>query len=558
MTRRMHRGVVRIWVALAIAALLLGACSPAAPSAPAAKEAAPTSAPAAQPPAAAATAAPAKPADPAKPAEAAKPAAAGGTGAPAAGTITLAVEAQATTLDPQNWAGGSIDTFYTPSVYDSLVGRDNKTKEIVPRLAKSWERTNDTTWRFKLQEGVKFTNGEPFTSKAVELAVKRLTAPDTVSLGRRYFPTLADAKAVDDLTVDLITKQPDPILPARTFFLMIGAPGWIEQNLAKIDSEPAPGTGPYKMAEWQRDQFMRLAANPDYWGNPKPSVAEIKLVFRRDASVRANMIKTGEANIAFQISAEDAQRLPKTVRQQTVEVAFFKMNTAGGLLENVKLREAIVHAIDVKSIAESIYSGLATPNNALIGPSAVGYNPDLPAYKYDPEASKKLVAEAGGADKELSFVYRIGWPTKVEEVTEAIASYLGKVGFKIKLVPTEVAQWNELNRTSGPGPGKTDLFMSSHGNDLMDSASTLESYYSCKGLLSLACFPDFESKIPPAVTKSGGERDQAMRAIWKEAADLYATMPLFIFEYVHGVTENVEWTPRLDGYVYYNEMRLTK
>jgi peptide/nickel transport system substrate-binding protein len=250
--------------------------------------------------------------------------------------------------------------------------------------------------------------------------------------------------------------------------------------------------------------------------------------------------------------------MTKTVRQPTVEVAFFKMNTQGGLLEDVRLRQAVVHAIDVKSIAESIYAGLATPNNAMVGPSAVGYNPDLPPYTYDPEQSKKLVADAGGANKELTFVYRIGWPTKVEEVTEAISSYLTKVGFKIKLVPTEVAQWNELNRTSGPGPGKTDLFMSSHGNDLMDSASTFESYYSCKGLLSLACFPDFEKNISPATSKSGAERDQAMRAIWKDAADLYATMPLFIFEYVHGVTENVEWTPRLDGYVYYNEMTLKK
>jgi peptide/nickel transport system substrate-binding protein len=268
------------------------------------------------------------------------------------------------------------------------------------------------------------------------------------------------------------------------------------------------------------------------------------------------MIKTGEANIAFQISAEDAARLTKTVKQQTVEVAFFKMNTAGSILEDVRLRQAIVHAIDVNAIAETIYAGLATPANALVGPSAVGYNPDLPAYTYDPDQAKKLVSEAGGASKELTFVYRIGWPTKVDELTEAIASNLTKVGFKIKLVPTEVAQWNELNRTSGPGAGKTDLFMSSHGNDLMDSVATFESYYRCQGLLSLACFPDLEAKISPAASKSGAERDQALRAIWKDAADVYATMPLFIFEYVHGVSDNVEWEPRQDGYVLYNTMRL--
>jgi peptide/nickel transport system substrate-binding protein len=98
----------------------------------------------------------------------------------------------------------------------------------------------------------------------------------------------------------------------------------------------------------------------------------------------------------------------------------------------------------------------------------------------------------------------------------------------------------------------------SHGNDLMDSAATFESFYSCKGLLSLACFPEFEAKIPSIVAKSGKERDQALRAAWKEAADLYANMPLFLYEYVHGVSENVEWTPRLDGYVYYNEMIIKK
>jgi len=442
-------------------------------------------------------------------------------------------------------------------VYDSLTGRDNKTKEIVPKLAKSWERVNDTTWRFKLQEGIKFTNGEPFNSKAVEYAVKRLTAEGTTALGRRYFPTLADAKVVDDMTVDLITKQPDPILPSRAFFLMIGAPGWIQQNLAKIESEPAPGTGPYKMAEWQRDQFMRLTTNPDYWGPTKPTIGEVKLLFRRDASVRANMVKTGEANIAIQIAAEDIGRMPKAIRQQTVEVAFFKMNTQGGPVDDIRLRKAIAYSIDVKTIAESIYSGMATPNNAMVGPSAVGYNPDLPPYPYDPEMAKKLVAEAGGG-KEMNFIYRIGWPTKVNEVTEAIADYLGKVGFKVKLLPMEVAQWNEANRSSGPGPGKPDMFMSSHGNDLMDSASTFESYYACKGLLSLACFPEFEATVAQSVTKGGAERDQAMRANWKDAAELYATVPLFIFEYVHGATEGVEWTPRLDGYVYYNEMKLTK
>src|SRR4051794_29490597 len=145
-----------------VSASVLAACQPSAPPAAPAKSeapkpaagAAPTSAPAAT----TAPAAAAKPAEAARPAEAAKPAQAAPAGA-ATGLLTIAVESQSTGLDPQGWAGGSINTFCTPSVYDSLVGRDNKTKELQPRLAKSWERVDDTTWRFKLQDGVKFHNG---------------------------------------------------------------------------------------------------------------------------------------------------------------------------------------------------------------------------------------------------------------------------------------------------------------------------------------------------------------------------------------------------------------
>jgi peptide/nickel transport system substrate-binding protein len=544
-----------------VSASVLAACQQSAPPAAPAKSeppkpagAAPTTAPAA--PAAAAKPADAKPAAETKPAEA-KPAQAAPAGA-ASGLLTIAMEGQSTGLDPQGWAGGSINTFYTPSVYDSLVGRDPKTKELLPRLAKSWERTDDTTWRFKLQDGIKFTNGVPFNAKAVEYAVSRMTAPDATVLGKRYFPTLAGSKVVDDLTIDLQTKLPDPILPARTFFLMIGEPGWIQQNLTKVDAESAPGTGPYKIAEWQRDQFTRFVPNESYWGSPKPTIGEIKLLFRREASVRANMIKTGEADLAFQITSEDAARLSKTVRQQTVEVLFFKMNSGGAGLEDIKLRQAIVHAIDVKTIADTIYSGLATPANALVGPSAVGFNPDLKPYTYDAAKAKQLISELGATGKELNMIYRIGWPTKVEELTEAISSYLSKAGLKLKLTPTEVAQWNELNRTGGPGPGKTDLFMSSHGNDLMDSASTFESYYRCNASFSLACAQDLDPKIAAAGTKAGAERDQAFRDLWKAYADHYFMMPLFSVDYVHGLSDRIEWEPRLDGYVYYNAMRLTK
>src|SRR4051794_4041395 len=182
---------------------------------------------------AAPSAAPTKPADASKPAGAAQPAAgvspspAGSPGAaapatapvaakPAAasGQVTLMLGLEPTTLDVQADSSSGSHIVVRDNVVETLVAFDDAMK-IVPNLALSWEAVEPTRTRFKLRQGVKFHNGEPFNAGAIVYAIKRINDPALAASNLAFMDSIASAEAVDDYTVDMITKTPDPILPRR-------------------------------------------------------------------------------------------------------------------------------------------------------------------------------------------------------------------------------------------------------------------------------------------------------------------------------------------------------
>jgi peptide/nickel transport system substrate-binding protein len=171
------------------------------------------------------------------------------------------------TLDPKDtteWQGGIFD------VYETLTYLNSETGELEPRLAESWEQLEPNVWRFKLREGVAFSNGEPFNAEAVQVSVARITAPEAVN--RSYMGELAEARLVDEHTVDLVTGQPDPILPKRTIFLFIAAPNWVQSAAPEEIAVNAIGTGPLTLSEWKKGQYILLKENTAYWGPNKARV----------------------------------------------------------------------------------------------------------------------------------------------------------------------------------------------------------------------------------------------------------------------------------------------
>jgi peptide/nickel transport system substrate-binding protein len=216
----------------ALTSLLL-ACAPVAPA-----PAAPPSAPAAG--------APAKAAEPAV-----KPA------GPANGQIVIVFEADPITIVPKD-AFSNNGYFVLDNVYDHLTARDYASGQgkLVPQLAESWTRVDPKTWRFKLRRDVKFTNGEVFNADAVVVAIEDIADPQKPGLAANEYGTLQSAKKVDDFTADIITRDPDPILPERLVHFPIAAPNWVRSANLTAASTEAVGSGPYLLAEYLPGEHM--------------------------------------------------------------------------------------------------------------------------------------------------------------------------------------------------------------------------------------------------------------------------------------------------------------
>ncbi len=548
--------LVGLLVVVAFALMACQAAPTATPTVPptATKAAAPAPATAA-PPAAAATPTGAAPAAAATATKApVTPAAA--PKAQAKGKLVIAGETEPDTLEPRDGSFAGTKQILVNTT-ETLTGRDGKTMQVIPVLAESYQKVDDKTWRFKLRKGVKFQDGTDFKADAVVQAAGRFIGLQGTLW--RYVNTMTQVKAVDDYTVDVITAATDPILPDRMYFMYLSSPTWVKDHPEELPSKSI-GTGPYKFVEWSKGQYVKMAANENYWGKA-PTIAEVVFLARKENAVRAAMVKTGEAQIAWNIPAEEASKVPVALRQKTVEVLGVKMNVKyNPVLKDERVRQAVNLAMDREGISKALYTGFASPATHLVNPSATGFNADLKPYVFDVNKAKQLIAEAKAAgvptDTQLNLYHRTGWWQKDGEMAEAIVSQLNAVGLKVKQNPLDSVAWQTLQWAVKPEETHPDFHMVSHGNELMDSSGTFDNYYACDGRGSLVCFPEFDKLATEAKALSGADRVKKFAEAWKFAYDRQMFVPLMSIDFVHGVTKNVEWLPRQDGFIFVNEIKL--
>ena len=546
---------LRLCFTVLIVCGLLTACGQPAPVAPTTAPAKPTEA--AKPAGAAkpaATTAPAAAAAPAKPAEAARPA-----GAAPKGQLVLVLESEPDTIVTKN-ASTNIGYFVLDNVYDHLTFRDWSSGEpkIVPELAESWTRPDPNTWRFKLRQGVTFHNGEPFNADAVVAAVEDIVNPAEPGTSLGEYGFLKSATKIDELTVDILTTQPDAILPARMTRFPIPAPGWLKSVTPQARTVTAIGSGPYTLVEWQQGSHILLRANEQYWGAKKPTIAEVKMLGRKEAAVRASMVQTGEAHLGYQIPAEQRQQMPQAIVEPTMESPSVRLNPNHPILKDIRVRQAIVYAIDTKGIIDALYpGGIAVPlKGQLIRKGSVGYNASLQDYPYQPDVAKKLIQEAGATGTQLEIVTRPNYFPKASEVTEIVANSLDQIGLKVSIRAMEIAQWNEALRAVKPDQQQTDLLLRSPSNPVLDSSRVVDQSYMCGARFSLICDPKLDQMLKDAGAQSGEERDKTYQAAWAYAYDQYWFIPLFGLDYVHGASPRLKWTPHPDQVTLFTDMTL--
>jgi peptide/nickel transport system substrate-binding protein len=309
----------------------------------------------------------------------------------------------------------------------------------------------------------------------------------------------------------------DPILPLRLSYVDIG--DLAGQKAAKV-LNPI-GTGPYRFVSRKQGESVKLTRADGYWG-AAPQVKDVTYIVRKEPSVRASMVETGEADIALSIQAQDATKDGRTVTFKDNRVFVMRPMTYKEPFKDVRVRQALSYAINRDAIVPAILGITGAPFYQLQGPQVNGYIPnyDAHAMKYNPAKARQLIAAAKAAgaavDTPFDIVTRPDILPDGGELVQVIAQSLREVGLKPSIRSLENTAWLELLRAPFPPEQRPTLQMISHDNTSGDSSFSFPKYITCKGRLSAMCNPEIDRLVNEAEVSGGDKRAQ----LYRQAAEL--------------------------------------
>ena len=416
--------------------------------------------------------------------------------------VIIVMPEEPTSLDACDSLNSSRSRVLRGNVVEALTSRNIDTGEIEPMLATSWSSSDSLTWTFTLREGVTFQDEAKFDAAAVVTSMDRLFDKDLACDNANDLfnpPTPTSVEATGDLEVTIALDQPDPIFPLRMSFVHISSPNTPTDN----KGTPAIGTGPYTITDWSHGESIQLDQYKDYWGD-KPSIPSAEFLFRAESPVRAAMVETGEADLAYNVAAQDVKPGTATQSFENGEVTYFRIDAEVAPLNDVRLREALNLATDRQAIIDSAFGGYATLASEIFVPSTLGYNDSLPDWKFDPEKAATLVKEAAadGVDtsSEIVLYGRPDFYPNAREVTEILAAQWQAIGLNIRIENVEGGPWGEILLRPHADGRQPNILQSSHGNTTGDASFTVVNKYTCAGSQSASCSPEFDALVNEALT----------------------------------------------------------
>ena len=399
----------------------------------------------------------------------------GAAGMAPAQTLNFAYDADPVSMDPhEQLSGGTLQLSHM--IFDPLV-RWNKDLGFDPRLAERWERIDDTTVLFKLREGVTFHSGNAMTAEDVVYTIDRLkSSPDFKGI----FASWTSARAVDDLTVEIKTNGPSPLVlhtatyvfPMDKAFYEAGGDEIVKHG-DSFASQNISGTGPFTVAEREQGVKVVFERNPNYWDTASPgNVQTAVLTPIKEAPTRVAALLSGDVDFIAPVPPTDLDRIDADENVDLVTMTGTRIITLQlnqqrhEALANMKVRQAIVHAINNEGIVQKIMKGFGTAAAQQSPAGYVGYNPNL-VPRYDLAKAQALMAEAGYAD---GFSATMMCPNNRYvndfKICEAVAAMLAKIGIEIDLTTMPKAQyWPKFDERAA------DIMMIGWHSDTEDSAN---------------------------------------------------------------------------------------
>lgn len=358
--------------------------------------------------------------------------------------IIVAMQLEPPHMDPTSAAAGAIDSVLYSNVFEGLT-RFGADGSVNPGLAKSWDISEDgLTYTFHLNEGVKFHDGTAMDAEDVKFSLDRARAEDSANAQKALYAGITGVEVVDATTVKITLGAANGSMLFNLAWgdAVIVAP----ESIENIKTAPI-GTGAFKFSNWVQGDKIDLVKNGDYWGTPA-MLDEVTFKFISDPTAAFAAVMAEDVDVFTAYPAPE--NLPQFEADPRFQVVVG--NTEGETIlstnnkmppfDNVKVREALAHAIDRQAIIDGAMFGLGTPIGTHFAPHNPNYLDLTAGSKYDPELAKKMLAEAGFPDG-FETTLKLPPPSYARRGGEIIAAQLREVGIKAVISNLEWAQWLE-------------------------------------------------------------------------------------------------------------------
>ena len=364
--------------------------------------------------------------------------------------LVVAQGGDISSLDP-HMSTSSNDIRISFNIFDNLTSRRPDGK-LVPALATEWKLQGQQAWAFKLRQGVKWHNGDPFTSADVKFSIDRTYDPAAKTRVSTVLTTIERIETPDATTVVIHTKKPDPLLPARLGFYagQIVPKKYLESVGPDAFNQKPIGTGPVRFVSWTKDDRVVLDANADYWGG-KPDFDRLIIRALPEMAPRVGALLKGEVDIATQLPPDQGERVksnPGTIVSGALYGGLYVLavNSKVKPLDNPLVKQALSIAIDRDVIIKELWRGRGIVPSGPIAKGDNHFDASLPALAYNPKEARELLKKAGYKNEEIVIETTAAYMAGDKPMAEAIQAMWKDAGVNAKVEVFEYSVRAQKNR----------------------------------------------------------------------------------------------------------------